>query len=55
MINFDAEVDAVGLKCPMPMLKCKKGLNQLKKGVLKSRLQTTTQKMILIFSASKRT
>ena len=36
MINFDAEVDAIGLKCPMPILKCKKGLNQLeRKGVLK--------------------
>lgn len=36
MINYDAEVDAIGLKCPMPILKCKKGLNLLiKNQVLK--------------------
>ena len=31
MINYHAEVNAIGLKCPMPILKCKKGLNQLAK------------------------
>lgn len=31
MIHYHAEVDAIGLKCPMPILKCKKGLNQLAK------------------------
>ena len=31
MMNYDSEVDAVGLKCPMPILRCKKGLNALQK------------------------
>ena len=30
MTEFDNEIDAIGLKCPMPILKCKKGLNALK-------------------------
>ena len=30
MTKFDNEIDAIGLKCPMPILKCKKGLNALK-------------------------
>ncbi len=29
MTEFDYEIDAIGLKCPMPILKCKKGLNSL--------------------------
>jgi tRNA 2-thiouridine synthesizing protein A len=29
MISYDFEVDAVGLKCPMPILRCKKGLNAM--------------------------
>ena len=29
MINYDFEVDAIGLKCPMPILRCKKGLNAI--------------------------
>ena len=35
-MNYDAEIDAIGLKCPMPILKCKRGLNEIKsKQVLK--------------------
>ena len=30
MTEYNYEVDAIGLKCPMPILKCKKGLNSLK-------------------------
>mgnify|MGYP006109886629 CR=1 FL=1 len=30
MYKYDYEIDAIGLKCPMPILKCKKGLNSLK-------------------------
>ena len=30
MTDYDSEIDAIGLKCPMPILKCKKGLNSLK-------------------------
>jgi tRNA 2-thiouridine synthesizing protein A len=30
MPEYDDEIDAIGLKCPMPILKCKKGLNALK-------------------------
>jgi tRNA 2-thiouridine synthesizing protein A len=29
MMNFALEVDAVGLNCPMPLLKLKKALNSL--------------------------
>ena len=29
MTDYDSEIDAIGLKCPMPILKCKKGLNAL--------------------------
>ena len=30
MPEYDDEINAIGLKCPMPILKCKKGLNALK-------------------------
>ena len=29
MSEYNIEIDAIGLKCPMPILKCKKGLNAL--------------------------
>jgi tRNA 2-thiouridine synthesizing protein A len=29
MSEYNEEIDAIGLKCPMPILKCKKGLNSL--------------------------
>lgn len=29
MLEFNAEVDAIGLKCPLPILKCKKAISQL--------------------------
>ena len=29
MSEYNYEIDAIGLKCPMPILKCKKGLNSL--------------------------
>jgi tRNA 2-thiouridine synthesizing protein A len=29
MMGYDLEVDAIGLKCPMPILRCKKGLNTI--------------------------
>ncbi len=32
MMEFHKEIDATGLKCPMPILKCKKGLNELTHG-----------------------
>lgn len=28
-MHFDHEVDATGLKCPLPILRCKKGLNEI--------------------------
>jgi tRNA 2-thiouridine synthesizing protein A len=28
-MQFDSEVDAIGLKCPLPILKCKKAISQL--------------------------
>ena len=30
MSEYHDEINAIGLKCPMPILKCKKGLNALK-------------------------
>jgi len=30
MSEYNDEINAIGLKCPMPILKCKKGLNALK-------------------------
>jgi tRNA 2-thiouridine synthesizing protein A len=32
MIEFDLEVDASGLLCPLPLLRLKKGMNQIEKG-----------------------
>ncbi len=29
-MHYDYEVDATGLKCPLPILRCKKGLNEIK-------------------------
>lgn len=29
MMEFDKEVDATGLNCPLPILRCKKGLSDL--------------------------
>lgn len=31
-MNYQKEIDATGLKCPMPILKCKKGMSDLKSG-----------------------
>jgi tRNA 2-thiouridine synthesizing protein A len=28
-MQFDSEVDAIGLKCPLPILKCKKAISKL--------------------------
>jgi len=40
MTKYDSEVDAIGLKCPMPILHCKRGLNSIEiNQVLK--IQTT--------------
>ena len=32
MIEFDLEVDASGLNCPLPLLRLKKGLTEIKPG-----------------------
>jgi tRNA 2-thiouridine synthesizing protein A len=54
MINYDAEVDAIGLKCPMPILKCKKGLNLLiKNQVLKIMTTDKSAKKDLDFFCQK--
>lgn len=31
-LEFDKELDATGLKCPLPILRCKKGLADLEGG-----------------------
>ena len=31
-MNFDKEVDARGLNCPLPILRAKKGLAEMKAG-----------------------
>jgi len=28
-VEFDKEVDATGLNCPLPILRCKKGLSEI--------------------------
>ncbi len=28
-MHYDHEVNATGLKCPLPILRCKKGLNEI--------------------------
>lgn len=28
-MHYDYQVDASGLKCPLPILRCKKGLNEI--------------------------
>ena len=28
-MHYDHEVDTTGLKCPLPILRCKKGLNEI--------------------------
>ena len=32
MFGFDLEVDAIGLNCPLPLLRLKKALNELQQG-----------------------
>ena len=50
MTEYNYEVDAIGLKCPMPILKCKKGLNSLKiSQILK--IKTTDKSAIKDFEA----
>ena len=31
-MNFDKELDARGLNCPLPILRCKKSLNEMTSG-----------------------
>lgn len=31
MIKFDLEVDAIGLNCPLPLLRLKKALNEIER------------------------
>ena len=50
MSEYNKEIDAIGLKCPMPILKCKKGLNSLKiSQILK--IKTTDKSAIKDFEA----
>ena len=50
MTEYNYEIDAIGLKCPMPILKCKKGLNSLKiSQILK--IKTTDKSAIKDFEA----
>ena len=46
MCDYDNEIDAIGLKCPMPILKCKKGLNSLEIGQT-LRIKTTDNNDIM--------
>ena len=39
-MKFDALVDARGLKCPLPLLHCKRGLNTIASGQI-LKIQTT--------------
>lgn len=31
-MEFDKEIDATNLNCPLPILRCKKGLNEIEAG-----------------------
>lgn len=33
-MNFDKELDARGLNCPLPILRCKKALNEMSSGLV---------------------
>lgn len=33
-MNFDKELDARGLNCPLPILRCKKSLNEMASGLV---------------------
>jgi len=33
-MNFDKELDARGLNCPLPILRCKKSLNEMTSGLV---------------------
>ncbi|MDP2829335.1 MAG: sulfurtransferase TusA family protein [Sulfuricellaceae bacterium] len=33
-MNFDKELDARGLNCPLPILRCKKSLNEMTSGLI---------------------
>ena len=50
MCDYDNEIDAIGLKCPMPILKCKKGLNSLEIGQT-LRIKTTDKRAKKDFEA----
>lgn len=39
-MKHNKEIDAIGLKCPMPILKCKKGMSTLDSGEI-LKIQTT--------------
>ncbi len=49
-MKFDAIVDARGLKCPLPILHCKRGLNSLKSGQI-LKIQTTDKNATKDFAA----
>jgi TusA-related sulfurtransferase len=50
-MHYDYEVDATGLKCPLPILRCKKGLNEIKSDqVLKIIATDPGSKKILMHS-----
>jgi tRNA 2-thiouridine synthesizing protein A len=41
-LEFHKEVDAIGLKCPMPILRCKKALSELKEAEILKIVATDT-------------
>jgi tRNA 2-thiouridine synthesizing protein A len=41
-MEFTKEVDATGLRCPLPILRCKKGLNELKANEILKVIATDT-------------
>ena len=49
-MKFDALVDARGLKCPLPLLHCKRGLNSLEFGQI-LKIQTTDKNASKDFEA----
>ena len=49
-MKFDLEVDAIGLKCPLPILYCKRGLNSIRENQI-LKIKTTDKSALKDFKS----
>jgi tRNA 2-thiouridine synthesizing protein A len=49
-MKFDLEVDAIGLKCPLPILYCKRGLNSIRENQI-LKIKTTDKSALKGFKS----